>query len=262
MTSLDDYYNSFNEEKRLNTRHGKIEFMTSMKYIHDVLDSFEGKKKEEIRILDLGAGTGRYSIPLSEEGYDVTAVEPAHPNLGKLRAKGGNLKVFEGNALKLKRFAGESFDLCIMFGPMYHIEKMEDKKKAILEAKRVTRKGGYIMPAYMMNEYAVLSYGFMENKIKESISRGQLSEDFRILGTDDGLYSFLRIEDLDEIKDYGGLELVKRYSSDGPANYMRRIVNAMDEETYDIFVRYLTEICERKELFGYAAHIVDILKKK
>ena len=29
----------------------------------------------DIKILDIGAGTGRYSVPLSEEGYDVTAVE-------------------------------------------------------------------------------------------------------------------------------------------------------------------------------------------
>ena len=35
--NLKKYYNKFNEDKRLKTRHGKIEFLTCMKYIHEVL---------------------------------------------------------------------------------------------------------------------------------------------------------------------------------------------------------------------------------
>ncbi len=31
--------------------------------------------RSQIKILDVGAGTGRYSVPLAEEGYDVTALE-------------------------------------------------------------------------------------------------------------------------------------------------------------------------------------------
>ena len=37
MTELEKYYNKFNEEKRLNSRHGQVEFTTSMKYIHAYL---------------------------------------------------------------------------------------------------------------------------------------------------------------------------------------------------------------------------------
>ena len=62
MTELEKYYNKFNEEKRLNSRHGQVEFITSMKYIHEYLADDTSKK-----ILDIGAGTGRYSVPLSEE---------------------------------------------------------------------------------------------------------------------------------------------------------------------------------------------------
>ena len=49
-----------------------------MKYIHKYLEGKEGA-----RILDVGAGTGRYSVQLAEEGYDVTAVELVKYNLGK-----------------------------------------------------------------------------------------------------------------------------------------------------------------------------------
>ena len=55
MTELELYYNKFNEEKRLDSRHGQVEFITSMKYIHKYLDRMELEKpKEQIRILDVG----------------------------------------------------------------------------------------------------------------------------------------------------------------------------------------------------------------
>ncbi len=61
MTELEEYYNKFNEEKRLNSRHGRVEFITSMKYIHDCLGSLMNEKqldlRSQIKILDVGAGT-------------------------------------------------------------------------------------------------------------------------------------------------------------------------------------------------------------
>ena len=71
MTELEKYYNKFNEEKRLKSRHGQVEFITSMKYIHKYLPK---REHGQVKILDVGAGTGRYSVALAEEGYDVTAV--------------------------------------------------------------------------------------------------------------------------------------------------------------------------------------------
>ena len=155
MTELEAYYNKFNEEKRLDSRHGQVEFITSMKYIHQCLDMLAlktGKKKSDICIMDVGAGTGRYSVPLSEEGYDVTAVELVKHNLGRLKQKGSKVKAFQGNAMKLSKFADESFDVTLVFGPMYHLHEMDEKIKALSEAKRVTKTGGYILVAYIMNE--------------------------------------------------------------------------------------------------------------
>ena len=95
------YYNKFNEEKRLSSRHGQIEFITSMKYIHEYIPN--DRKKEEVKILDIGAGTGRYSVALAEEGFDVTAVELVKYNLGILKKKNSSVKAMQGNALKLSK---------------------------------------------------------------------------------------------------------------------------------------------------------------
>ena len=203
MTELEAYYNKFNEEKRLNSRHGQVEFRVSMKYIHEYLEKLvsEGKEKSEIKVLDIGAGTGRYSVPLAQEGYDVSAVELVKHNLGILKSKGSSVKAYQGNALKLKRFEDNSFDVTLLFGPMYHLFTFEDKKQALEEAKRVTKPGGILLVAYCMNEYGVLTYAFKEKHILECVEEQRFTKEFRAISGPKNLYDYMRIEDIDALNE-------------------------------------------------------------
>lgn len=256
MTELELYYNKFNEDKRLTRRHGYVEFVTSMKYIHKYLEEFNNPK-----ILDIGAGTGRYSVALAEEGYDVTAVELVKYNLGILKKKNSSVKAYQGNATKLSRFEDESFDLTLLFGPMYHLYSHEDKLKALNEAKRVTKKGGIILVAYVMNEYSVITYGFKQNNIKECMENNKLTKDFHTVSSKEDLYDYVRIEDINRLNEEAGLERKIIISADGPADYLRQTLNAMDDEAYRLFIEYHLATCERYELIGAAAHTVDILRR-
>jgi len=256
MTELEKYYNKFNEDKRLLSRHGQVEYITSMKYIHSVLSDYD-----EPKIIDIGAGTGRYAVALAEEGYDVTAVELVKYNLGILKKKGSNVKAYQGNAMNLKRFEDESFDVALLFGPMYHLFSFEDKVKALSEAKRVTKAGGTILVAYCMNEYSVLMYAFKEGKLKECLDEGRLTEDYHSVSEDKDLYDYVRIEDIDRINREVGLDRIKIISPDGPTDYMRPMINSMDEETFGEYIKYHLATCERQDLIGAGAHTLDILKK-
>ena len=256
MTELEQYYNKFNEEKRLSSRHGQVEYITTMKYIHKYLEDMP-----QAAMLDIGAGTGRYSVALAQEGYDVTAVELVKYNLGILKSKNSSVKAYQGNALNLKRFADESFDMTLLFGPMYHLYTKEDKQKALAEAKRVTKPNGIILVAYCMNEYCVLTYAFKEGHIRECLQKDRLTEDFHSSAEAKDLYDYVRIEDIDALNEAAGLKRIQIISPDGPANYMRPVLNAMDEETFSLFIQYHLATCERADLIGAGAHTVDILRK-
>lgn len=255
MDELIKYYNKFNEEKRLNSRHGRVEYITSMKYIHEYLADMDSPK-----ILDIGAGTGRYSVALAEEGYDVTAVEYVKYNLGILKSKGSNVKAYQGTALNLSRFEDNTFDLTLLFGPMYHLYTFEDKLKALNEAKRVTKSGGILLVAYCMNEYEVIIHGFRDKNIKESIKHCKLTEDFHCISEAEDLYDYVRIEDINGLNEAAGMKRLKIISADGAANYIRQTLNQLDEEEFELFIKYHLSVCERQELIGAGAHTVDILR--
>lgn len=265
MNELELYYNKFNEEKRLNSRHGQVEFLTSMKYIHLCLNKLNTSSinvdinRNDIKILDIGAATGRYSIPLCEEGYDVTAIEPVKHNLGRLRQKNSAVHAYQGNALRLKRFADHTFDLTLLFGPMYHLKSEEEKLQALREAKRVTKPGGYILCAYVMNEYSVITYAIKERHIRQALKDGLLDDTFHTTELANPLYSFVRLEDISRYNEATGLKRIKIISADGPANYLRPELNTLDEEEFSDFMTFHFATCERMDLMGAAAHTVDIL---
>lgn len=292
MTELEEYYNKFNEEKRLDSRHGQVEFLTSMKYIHECIalvtgqgfsadaagekpscDAEEKKtscdaagtlpaassRTAPLKILDIGAGTGRYSVALAEEGYDVTAIELVKYNLGILKSKNSTVKAMQGNALNLKKLADNTFDITLLFGPMYHLFGFEDKCRALSEARRVTKPGGMILVAYCMNEYGVLTYAFKEKHVLECVQENRLTEDFHTISAKENLYDYVRIEDIDAFNQTTGLKRYKIISPDGPANYMRMYLNSLSEEEFQLFINYHLSTCERMDLIGAGAHTLDML---
>lgn len=249
-TKLTAFYNKFNEDKRLETRHGQVEFLTSMKYIHEYLRPGD-------KIVDIGAGPGKYSLALKKEGYDVTAVELTRPNIGKLRSKDKELKIVEANAVDLSMFEDDAFDVAILFGPMYHIYDPADRIRALKEAKRICKREIFV--TYIMNEYAIIEYAFKDNNYLSVKDR--IDEDFKIKDPD-ALFVHSRIEEIDELNKVCGLKLIRRFASDGPTDYMRSYINAMDDETFQAYLAFHQKTCERKELLGASSHIVDILIKE
>ena len=259
MNYLENYYNNYDEEGRLLRRHGQVEYLTTMHYINDIL-----KEDKTKRILEVGAGTGRYSVTLAKEGYEVDALELVEHNLDILKSKlDGTEKIHavQGNALDLSRYEDESFDLVLILGPMYHLYTMEDRKKALEEAVRVTKKGGHICVAYCMNECAVVQFAFAADNIKNLVQKNMLTEDFHCLSKPEDLFAMVRLEEIYKLTEDLAVIREKIVAADGATVYMRDKVNEFDDETFDLWMKYHLATCERMDLIGATNHSLDILRK-
>jgi len=256
MDKITEYYNKFNEDKRLKTPHGRVEYIISMKYIHRFLENFGSDAK----ILDVGAGCGAYSIPLAEEGYEVHALELVKHNVARLRAKSDKVRALQGNALKLTRkFEKGYFDLVLVFGPMYHLFSHEDKLKVMSEAKRVLKPGGIMMVAYCMKDYAIIRHGFMDGDLMKSKAEGKINDDFELNLSEEDLYDYVTVRQIDELAKGSGLKRITIFTPDGPANYIRPALKNMTDEEFELFTDYVYKISERNDMIGAAAHTVDVL---
>ncbi len=256
VSLLEDFYNHFNEDIRLQRRHGQVEFQTNMKYIHDILNEDRNK-----RILDIGAGTGAYSVFLDNEGYRVDAIELVPHNIEILKSKKSNVNIQQGNALDLSRYESNTFDLVLLFGPMYHLLKEEEKLQALSEAKRVCKDDGYILVSYYMNDYAIITYGFLKQHILESIKDGSVDENYHVVSKEGDLYSMVRIEDIDRFNEKVGLFRKKIIASDGASDYIRTPLNKLSDEEFSEYLKYHMSICERSDLLGASSHLMDIVRK-
>ena len=164
-----------------------------------------------------------------------------------------------GNAINLNKIKDNTYDITLLFGPMYHLISMDDKIKALNEAKRITKDNGSIFISYCMNEFAIIKHGFIDNNILNELDI--IDDNFKINPKETDLYSFVRLEDIDYLKDITNLKRIKIINEDGPTEYMKDSINKMDDKTFDLFIKYHLSTCERKELLGTGRHILEILQK-
>ena len=258
LKALTDFYKNYDEEGRLLSRHGQVEFLTTMRYIAKYL-------QPGMRILEIGAATGRYSHTLARQGYRVDAVELVQHNIDifeTLTQPGENVIIRQGNAKDLRFFADDTFDMTLLLGPMYHLFTVEERLQALSEAIRVTKKGGIIMAAYCGNDATMVQYCFGRGMLKEQRYRDLVDFDtFKAASDPAELFELYRIEDIDALMANFPVQRLHFVGTDMATNYMRPVVDEMDDDFFALFLQYHFTICERSDMVGVSHHFLDIFRK-
>lgn len=255
---LINYYNEYDEEGRLlNNRVGKVEYLTTRRYLDPLLTA-------DCKIAEIGAGTGRYSVTLAKEGYDVTAVELVQHNLDILKSKldgSENIKTCQGNALDLHMLRDSAYDITLLLGPMYHLYTEKEKITALKEAVRITKPGGHILVAYCMNEATVIQHVFGCNQLGSVVELSMLTDDWKCVSEPKDLFEMVRTEDIARINTTVPVERIKLVATDGASRYIKAYLEEMDDETFEKWLSYHFATCERQDLIGATNHALDILRK-
>lgn len=251
------HYNTYEEEERFAPKHGQVEFLTTMEYIHKYL--WPG-----MRILEIGAGTGRYALALAREGYRVDALELVEHNIEVFRSKltgRDEVNLIQGNALDLSAYEDETFDITLSLGPMYHLFDEDKRRKAMSEAVRVTKSGGYIFTAYCMNEATMLQYAFGKNLLMDYRREGLVSKDFIWTPNENDAFALIRSEEIFALTEGVPVKRLELIATDGASVYLADMVDAMSEEMFEEYMRYHLSVCARQDLIGASNHTLDILHK-
>jgi ubiquinone/menaquinone biosynthesis C-methylase UbiE len=107
------------------------------------------------RVLDIGAGPGRFTIELARIGADVTVADLSAGQLARneqhLAAEGLEERVEErvvADVLDLGHWPDDTFDTTVCFGgPLSYI--LDGAERAVAELVRVTKGGGHVLVSVM-----------------------------------------------------------------------------------------------------------------
>lgn len=252
---INHHYMNYDEDSRLikdNTH--RIEFIVSKTYIDKYL-------KENDKILEIGAGTGRYSLHYAEKGYEVTAIEYVNHNLEILKSKTKdymNIRAEQGDAIDLSRFEDNTFDVTLVLGPLYHLYSDSDIEKAISEAIRVTKENGVIAIAYITNE-GVFSECTIDHLVEGY--QNEFDESFKLLRQEKSIFATFYVNEFKDIMNNYNVTLLNNVATDGIANIISDKINAFSKEEFELWVKYQLSICEREDLQGYSCHMLYICRK-
>jgi ubiquinone/menaquinone biosynthesis C-methylase UbiE len=270
MDKVLKYYDSFDEWGRLDRE--PAEFLVNLHHIRSNLPN-------QGRLLDIGAGPGKYSISLVELGYEVTLADltPRLVEMAKLKAReAGMEKRINGyhvaDARNMDVFGDERFDACLMLGPMYHLQTEEDRIKAVNELHRVTKKGGLVFVAFMSRIRHLATSLMFPGAWKPNHTSQGLS-DFLVSGvfnhSDEGRFTGAYYFDIDEIKPFmeaHGFESEKLIGSGS-------IAGAMNSEQWDYWrqrgdeefgqvMQIVMEASESPYILGTSSHLLYIGRRK
>jgi SAM-dependent methyltransferase len=247
---LNEIYGVFDEDKRLTqSKSDRVEFLTVTRYIEKYL-------KPGMKICDIGAGTGAYSLYLAEKGYEVSAVEPVsrHVEILKSRIRPGmKIEVLNANALDLSCFPDQSFDLILCMGPLYHLPDPADKIRCVMEAKRISKPGGMLFFAYISNDMVFVTESMLYNPDFLGSGKCYDPNTFRLAG---GPFHFMTVEDMELLAKNAGLSKEAHFAAEGLAELLSEKINALSDEQFSCWMKFHLYACEKQELLGFSNHIV------
>ncbi|MCR5558686.1 MAG: GNAT family N-acetyltransferase [Butyrivibrio sp.] len=255
---VSDFYNQYLEDDRLERSiHGKLEYATTMHYIHRFADSSS-------KVLEVGAGTGRYSLALAKEGMDVSAVELVQNNFECLQknCEGlDNIKAFQGDATNLSHFADSSFDLTLVLGPMYHLYEKEDVNSAIDEAIRVTKPGGTMMFAFI-SVFAIMYSNYFYGTWQEG-QEENFTKDYKVRHFKEQLFTGYDVNEFEALFDGKEIEWITTTGVDGLIEPIEdRSDFSISDDDFKALSKWYLAFSEKRELLGNTNHLLYICRKE
>lgn len=259
MEALKGYYETYNEDARLGSKHGQVEFLTTVHYIEKYL-------QPGMHILEIGAGTGRYSHYFARNGYVVDAVELMKCNIEVFQrntATSEKITIQQGDAIDLVGIPNDTYDIVLLLGPMYHLYTEKEQKAAISESVRVTKKNGIVFAAYCNNDMTAYTFGFLRGKFRDGAYNKLIDfETFKLSSTPKEIFALYRKDDVDNLMKAFPVRRLHYIGTDMMTRFIADAVDEMDDKMFDLYMKYHLCICEREDMVGATSHMLDVFRKE
>ncbi len=221
-------------------------------------------------ILDIGGGPGHYSIHYAKQGHAVTLLDLSDGNVRfakkKARQYGVKITAVQGDALDLSRFPDGSFDTVFLMGPLYHLMSEESRIRAITEAKRVLKPGGYLFSSFILMFGGVI-YGLRESQ--ETILWPDEQVFYDIAAKDESLafdaFTYAYMTTVRDAKallaSVPGLTTETVFGQESILSPYKNVLAKSPKKIRTAFCDYALRYCEKEDYLTHAEHLMIVSKK-
>ncbi|PYI50999.1 class I SAM-dependent methyltransferase [Paenibacillus flagellatus] len=268
MENVIDYYSRFDEWGRLDRE--PLEFIVNWHYMNRHLPAHG-------HVLDNGAGPGKYAMELAKQGFHVTLADLTPRLVEMAKEKASELALterFKGfhplNATRLEGLPDEEFDASLMLGPLYHLQKDEERINAVSELFRVTKRGGVVFVAFQSRTRMTITSLQYPQHWKPNDRLESINE-FRSTGVfnhaDQGRFTGAYYFNIDEIKPFmenSGFETIDLIGSSGIGGLLSDEQKRYWEEKGESrqLMSLLIESAKDPAVLGISSHLLYIGRRK
>jgi SAM-dependent methyltransferase len=262
-----DFYALGFEERRLDASVGRLERIRTLEILERHLPP------PPARVLDVGGGAGVYALPLAARGYRVHLIDPVPRHIERARAlsmeSSAPVESIELGEARRLRGADASFDVVLMFGPLYHLIERRDRIQALAEARRVLVAGGLLLSA-CISRFAAACDGVRTGALRETPFARGVDNDLT-----DGIHRnptkrpdwfttayFHRPEEIRLEIEEAGLRCDDVIGVEGPGWFASDLDAWLDDDdSRERLLNVLRQLERETSLIGASAHILAISRR-
>ncbi|MGP8125367.1 MAG: class I SAM-dependent methyltransferase [Nitrososphaerales archaeon] len=245
----------------------RLEFDTTLEFLRRYLP-------KDGLILDAGGGPGRYTIELAKKGHDVVLLDftPANLKFAKKQIEkegvGSKVKgIVEGSIVNLARFSDDTFDAVLCLGgPLSHVMREHNRKKAIAELVRVARRNSPIFIS-VIGRLGVLAteLRYFQEEIQLPLFKRVRDEgDYFGERNFTATHFFLPEELGESVERIRGVEVLEMVGLQGIGSVHKEEVNelARNKRRWRVWLETHYKTCTHPSVVGLSEHMLVVCKKR
>jgi SAM-dependent methyltransferase len=259
------HYEVIDEGQRITEGLGRLELLRTREVVRRQLAGKTGT------VIDVGGATGVHASWLADDGHDVHVVDvvPRHvAEAAKASGRGGRITAEIGDARQLP-VDDATFDVGLLFGPLYHLTDRHDRLRAWSEVQRVVRPGGLIFAAAVSRHASLfdgLARGYLFDPDFRRIVEGDLRDGQHRNPTDVPHWFttayFHHPDDLRREAEDAGLEVVELVGLEGLAGWLPDLADRWDSDEGQETIMFAAQAVESEpSLLGLSGHLLAVTRR-
>jgi SAM-dependent methyltransferase len=264
---ITEYYDRAPEEARLEQGPFQLEEARTRELIQRFAPPPPGT------VVDVGGAAGAYALWLAEAGYAVHLLDPVLRLVAEAQRRSAaaaqplaSCRVGDARALEMP---GDTADVVLLLGPLYHLTDPGDRARSLHEAARVLKPGGWLFAA-AISRWASALDGLARDLLQDPRFAKIVEQDLR-----DGQHRnptdrldyfttayFHRPEELADEVLAAGLALNGVYGLEGPGWILSDVAERMaDAHRRAALLRVARMLETEPSVLGSSAHLLAVAQR-